>query len=350
MKQITAIKYNKKNKATRNVAKQLARMRRTEQSLNDRFTKMAVRQRPRRRAVNRPANTTAVEIPMEVAYTVRQPTARRVHTETACEYIGDFVILPTSQQGASSKFMMNPINLPRTRLQNLARNYQKFRFKKLALKVQSSTTTSTNGLYIVGYNSNPDAEYDQASAVPAVFDLPGAQSANVWRTITSVAKIEDKGKWYNIDPDSSEVMNTTQGYFAVVVQSPTSTTGPLIMPVLLEYTVEFSGSSYNNENLAAPFIWPAGNWGYNTLTGNYSFVPAPGEIVGPTIPSGAAYVINPEYTTTTVDGDVENIGVVLGTTASWVFYRDIEDLNTNTPLNIKRTFDTDRTTWTRVSN
>lgn len=342
------MKYNKKNTA-RKAVKQLSKLRRQEQTLSARFTKMSVGPK-RRRNVNRSnGGITSTEIPMEVAYTVRQPSNRRVHRETACEYIGDFVILPTSTQGSSSKFMMNPLKMPRTRLYNLARNYQKFRFTKMSLKIQSSTTTSTNGLYVVGYNSNPDAEYSQATAIPAVFDLPGAQSANVWRTITSVARIEDRNKWYNLDDDSEEVMQTTQGYFAVVVQSPTSATGPLVMPVILEYSIEFSGSAFNTENSSAPFIWPAGNWGYNSVTGNYTFVPASGETAGPIIPVGSSYLINPEYPVSVGD-DEDTIGVVMGTTASWTFFRTVEDLNNNTPLQVKRTFDTNRTTWTRVSN
>jgi len=337
------------NKSTSKVEKQLANLARREQSLAARVNRMTARPVPRRRAPASMGAITSTEIPMEVAYTVRQPTSRKIHRETACEYIGDFVILPTSTQGDSVKFMMNPLTLPRTRLYNLARNYQKFRFTRLALKVQSSTTTSTNGLYVVGYNSNPDAEYTRQVAVPAVFDLPGAQSANVWRTITSVARIEDRNKWYNLDPDSDEVMQTTQGYFAVVVQSPTSATGPLVMPVLLEYSVEFTGSSYNSENLSTPFVWPAGTWAYNSVTGNFTFTPAAGEPVGPTIPSGAAYIVNPEYPVL-VGSDEDTIGVVKGTTASWVFYRTIEDLNTNKPLQIFSTFSTGRTTWTLVSN
>lgn len=330
------------------MAKQLAKLRRERQTLNARFTKMSVRPAPRRRVARPTGGITATSVPMEVAYTVRQPTTRKVHRETACEYIGDFVIQPTSKQGQSSKFMMNPLTLPRTRLFNLARNYQKFRFTKMSLKIQSSTTTSTNGLYVVGYNSNPDAEYSQDNAIPAIFDLPGAQSANVWRTTTSTARIEDRNKWYNLDADSEEVMQTTQGYFAIAIQSPTSSTGPLIMPVLLEYSIEFIGSAFNTENSSAPFVWPAGTWSYNSATSNYTFTPAPGEITGPTIPAGASYIVNPTYP---VRGDGEDtIGVVQGTTASWAFFRNVEDLGNNTALNIKYTFETNRTTWSRVTN
>lgn len=292
---------------------------------------------------------TATQIPMEIAYTVRQPTTRRVHVETACEYIGDFVITPTSTQGDSVKFMLNPLTMSRTRLYNIARNYQKYRFRRAALKIQSSTTTSTNGLYVVGYNSNPDAEYTKETAVPAIFNLPGAQSANVWRTITSEAKLEDRNKWYNLDPDSEEIMMTTQGYFAVAVQSPVSTTGALIMPVLLEYTVEFTGSAYNLDTAQTAFIWPSGTWAYNSVTGNFTFTPDAGETPGPTISSGQAFIINPVYPINL--GGVEDIiGVVKGTTASWVFYRDVEAFADGQALPVNTTFKSGRTTWQKILN
>lgn len=342
------MKVNNRNKSTRKVAKQLAKLRREKQTLNARFTKMSVRPAPRRRVARAAGGITATNIPMEVAYTVRQPSNRKVHRETACEYIGDFVILPTSKQGQSQKFMMNPLTLRNTRLFNIARNYQKFRFTKLSLKIQSSTTTSTNGLYVVGYNSNPDAEYNQDTAVASVFSLPGAQSANVWRTITSAARIEDRSKWYNLDDDSEESMQTTQGFFSVVVQSPTSATGPLVMPVLLEYTIELTGSSVLTENASAPFVWPAGTFTYNAVAATYSFTAAAGEITPPTIPDGTSYLINPAYPIEAFSAnDTIKVVQLQGT---WKFFRSVEDLNNNTPLAIGKTFDTGRTTWSRITS
>lgn len=286
---------------------------------------------------------TTTEVPLEIAYTVRQNTSSRTHVERGSEYIGSFSISQTTPVGSVGTWMMNPAKLAGSRIKTLASSYQKFRFRKLTLKVQSSTTTAINGLYLVGYNSNPDAEVSPTLSVPQVFALPGAISANVWRSVVCTARLEDKNRWYNIDADSKEIMNTTQGAFYICVQSPTNSATPIVMPVLLDYEIEFRGNAVNTNNNREPFIWPAGTWSYNSVTGNYTFAPSSGEPVGPVIPNGAAFIVNPEYTVY-VDGEEAHIGVIRGTTASWIFYTDIEALQDNTPLEFTGTFTTPRTT------
>lgn len=331
------------NKTTRKVVKQMQNLAAREQALTARLNRMSVRRRNRRPNTQRQngnSQITSTVIPTEIAYRVKQPSGTKTHVEKSCEYIGSFVMAPTSKSGDSMKFLMNPVTLFNTRLCNLANNYQKYRFKKLALTVQSTTTTGTSGLYIVGYNSNPDAEYTKGSAIASVFDLPGAQSSNIWLTTKSEAKIEDKQKWYNIDEDSQEIMSTTQGYFALVIQSPPTTTGEVVMPVLLDYEIEFSGRSYAEP--ATSFDWPAGTYEYNSITKNYTFVPQPGETPGPVLPVGGAYTLNPEYPVD-VFGTPDNIGVLQGTTASWQYFRNIEDFNNNVQLQPNATFTVGRT-------
>lgn len=354
---IRQVMRTRKNKATGNVAKQLARVGRNMQTLNSRFTKIAgskVRKAGRRLKRGIPGRSaygiTATNIPMEVAYSVRQPNNVRTHTETACEYIGDFVIRPNSVNGEGVRFPMNPLLLFRTRLFNLARNYQKYRFTRLALKIQSSSTTSTNGLYVAGYCSNPDFEYENRNAVAALFSLPGAQSTNVWRTIVIDAKLEDRGKWYNLDEDSNEIMQTTQGFFGIAVQSPTSATAPIIMPILLEYSIQFAGTAFNDvSNGSRVVVFPSGSWGYNSVTGNYTFTADSGEPPVPSTSNGTGYVVIPGYPATF--NSVETvIGVVKPTTASWSFYTTVDAYGTNDAIQANETFRTDRSTWTPILN
>lgn len=291
--------------------------------------------------------TMATSVPMEIAYTVKQTSRPNFHVERACEIIGQISISPTDSTGKSVKFMMNPLTMVGTRLQNLAKNYQKYRFKRISMKLQSSTTTSTNGLYVVGYNSNPDFEYAPATAVQAAFSLPGAQSANVWRTTDTMAKIEDKGKWYNVDADSDELMQTTQGMFVFVVQSPPTTTAPITFPVLLDYEIEFSGSAVNDLLQSTPFLWPAGN--FNFAGGVFTFTQTAGEPAPPNLPANTVYVINPEWPVS--PGDVEaDIGVVLKTTNSFVFYRSLDDYNSGSALGITTSFTVMRTLFQQAKN
>lgn len=341
----TRVRKVRSNKTTSNVVKQLARVGRNMQTLNSRFTKLAGSRRPvrRRRNVNRGFGITATSIPMEYAYSVRQPTTTRVHTETACEYIGDFVIPIRTTVGEGVRFMMNPLTMFRTRLYNLARNYQKFRFTKLALKIQSSSTTSTNGLYVAGYCSNPDFEYSKENAVPAIFSLPGAQSTNVWRTIVVQANLQDKNKWYNLDEDSSEIMQTTQGYFAIAIQSPANSTANIVMPVLLDYTVQFSGNAFQSLNASNNIeIMPSGS--FNLTSGNFVFTADSGEPPVPTITQGRGYIINPTYPVQANLVDT-NIGVIFKTPSSFSFYQTVDEFITGRSLDIRESFTVERSTW-----
>lgn len=259
-------------------------------------------QRPRKRAINRNVNMArstmgieSVQIPMEVAYSVRQPYKSHTHTETAREYIGNFVISSSTPINSTIIFPMNPSTLAATRLARLAANYQKFRFRRLALTVQSSSTTAANGLYIVGYNANPDASIRAGYEVPSIMALPGSISTNVWRTVTSVARISDSNKWYNVDPDSAELMQTTQGYFAIVLQSVPSITGELVMPVMLDYSVEFTGPALNIFNESPIVIVPVSVFNNNpSAVGYYNATPVAGEIPMPSLSVGVPYRLSPK--------------------------------------------------------
>lgn len=343
--------------------------------LNQAFRKIAlgktsVKNKPKQQRMPRYNGISSANIPLEVAYTVKQTTKRRVITETAREYIGEFTISPSSLKGDSMQFKMNPLLLSGTRIQRLASNYQKFRFTKLALTVQSSTTTSTNGLFIVGYNSNPDAEYSRTSAVPAIMDLPGSISTNIWRTVTCSASLQDRSKWYNIDADSEEIMDTTQGYFALVVQSPPNITAgtSLSMPVMLDYTVQFSGSALLDFSNSPILLAPAGRFAYNSATGNFTFTADSGEQPLPSTTNGQIYVVNPEYPiTTTFGANVYNpavddfvnpgnsaaapqvIGALIPTALSWAFYRTVDDALANEKLVITESFTVMRSTWQAFS-
>jgi hypothetical protein len=290
-----------------------------------------------------------VNVPMEVAYSVKQITTPTIHRERAREYIGQVSLNPSDPVGTTVLFMMNPLTLAGTRLQRIASCYQKFRFRRLALTLQSSTTTSTNGLYVFGYCSNPDAEFTPASAVPFVYDLPGSDSCNVWRTCTSTALLRDGAKWFTLDADSREVINTTQGYFVIAMQVPPSSTGPVVFPVLLDYDIELTGSARGELNVSNYSIFPAGSFAYNSVTGNFTFTAESGEPALPSLTNYTAYVVNPSWPVvvsdpTSVDDIPLNIGVIVPTLASWNFYVTLDDAALNTPIALIHNFSVGRST------
>jgi hypothetical protein len=348
------MKTNNKNKtATRKAVKQLDNLsNRLDAMLSKRKPVRRLNKRRPQRQNNRAVGITAVNVPMEIAYTVSQKTTQSVHREKACEYIGNVTFSPSSVIGTAMLFRMNPILLSGTRLARLASSFQKFRFRRLALTLQSSTTTSTNGLYIVGYNSNPDAEAPSGQAIPFAFDLPGAQSGNVWRTITSNGRIEDPRKWYNVDPESLEVMQTTQGYFMVVLQSVPSTTGPITFPVILDYEVEFTGSALNPLSTSPIQLFPAGTFTYNSVSGNYTFAAATGEPALPTTVNNVGYRLLPSYPITVVDSDGPTLItalIIMPTALSWAFFASEEDYDKAIPIMATVTQITPRTTIQSVT-
>jgi len=289
---------------------------------------------------------TYTDVPVAQATTVRQNPSPKTHLETACEQIGQFSMSPTTVVGSSQTYSMNPLTLAGTRLNTLARNYQKYRFRKLAMTVQSSASTATGGLYVVGYNSNPDAELAAGyQAVQQVSALPGSISANAWRTVTVHARLEDPRKWYNLDADSDELMQVAQGYFAIVAQVPASSTGPTSYAVWLDYTVEFTGAAINQVptvvGLMPAFTATVDPPGTRTAT----LVAEPGEPPFPAaLAIGVEYSINPPYQLTLSDGtDALCNALFQPINGRFAFYKSVEDIQGNSPLAISATFSVPRT-------
>lgn len=301
--------------------------------------KVSTRPRPRQ-TQRRNAGVDYAEIPVNLAYSVKQNVSQPIQRLKAREAIGSFAIGPMTVIGATTNFMMNPILLQDSRLARIASVYQKFRFRNLAITVQSSATTATGGLMVLGYCSNPDFEItpNRDSSWKAVMDFPGAQSTNLWRTVTSVAKLQDKNKWYNVDADSAEIMQTTQGYFAISVQSPSTTTAPISMPVWLDYEVEFTGAAIAQAPSQTFANWPEGTFSYSSITGNYTFSRVAGETLPiPSTTNGVAYIVNPTWPCAVTNGTEtfeEDITVMVPTALSYNFYRTLDDVETNNNFKI----------------
>jgi len=288
-------------------------------------------------------------IPMETAITIKQQSRHQNHTESACEYIGNFAVGPTSTEGQTVKFMMNPESLNSTRLSRLASIYQKFRFRSMKLTIQANNPSTINGLIVGGFSENPDFEFQTnlPSSWKTVFEFDGAQSKNLWTNMVIPGPISDKAKWYNVDADSRELMSTTQGYFAIALQQAPSTTGPLSMPVLLDYTIEFKGARLGSLDLQPILVFPAGSFSYNSITGNFTFIPDAGEPAVPSLTNLVPYVLNPVWTANLTNGTIsveEDIQVLVGTTASWAFFRTLEDAEQGSALIITNTFSVGRST------
>lgn len=304
---------------------------------------------PRRSGQRQTTGYTVTNVPVGQATTVRQPIAGKTHVERAREQVGIFSIGPTTPVGTSQQYLLNPLTLAGTRLQRLAQNYQKFRFRRVSLTVQSSASTSVGGLYVVGYNSNPDAELNGGfGSVQQVTSLPGATSANAWRTVTVPGRLEDRGAWYTLDPDSDEIMKTTQGYFAIVAQIPSTGTGPTQYAIWLDYEIEFSGAFVSIVPEVVG-LFPSGTWTRVPNTTLATFAADPGEPPVPPVAVNLSYSMNPSYTITDYGG-VESVVLATHqfTGGQWAFYTSIENAGTDSRIGISDSFKSPRTLYSRL--
>lgn len=177
-----------------------------------------------------------------MAYTINNRTNIAHIRERAKEYLGVISIGPTSPTGATFVFEMDPTQFPTTRFGRLASSYQKFRFRSARMTLASNFSTTVSGSIIAGYMENPDQAILPSPAIfNQVFSAASGVSQSLWKPLDVIAKFTDKGKWYNLDADSEEIMQTTQGKFVFVIQSPIGVTAEVQIPVLLDYDIEFSG-------------------------------------------------------------------------------------------------------------
>jgi len=201
----------------------------------------------------RPYKDQVTQIPATMAYTINNRTNINRHTERAKEYLGTIPISGNTPTGRAFVFALNPLHYPATRFGRLASSYQKFRFRNCRLTIASNFSTTVSGSIIAGYMENPDQEIlPEPYIFNQVFSATNGVSQSLWKPIDISARFMDKAKWYNIDNDSDEIMQTTQGKFVIVVQSPVAVTSQVQIPILLEYDIEFMGSATQPLN-TSPF-------------------------------------------------------------------------------------------------
>jgi len=202
-----------------------------------------------------------------------QTSTKNATIISAQELIGNITIAPGLNNVYS--FFLNPIDpaYTGTRLSQLAGSFQKYRFKKIMFRVMTNLPTTVGGTLTTGYCENPDQGITTTSfieAQQAIFALDGANISNLWVHNMVHCKIRDP-KWYNIDPDSTEPMMTTQGTVYLLPSGDINITGEVQIPVVLDYTIEFTGAA--KQKLATPdigfylsFTFPT-FWEVSTVTG-----------------------------------------------------------------------------------
>jgi hypothetical protein len=249
---------------------------------------------PRAGGSNRTNNAQrTMNVPVEQGFSITQKSKPQIMNMKACEALPDFIVNNLTPSGESVEYRVNPQALAGTRLQAQSALWQKFRVKKFRFIVGVGTATSVTGIYTAGYTENPSQQFSTAPfACQQIFDLPGAVQNPWWMKGQIDAPIADKKKWYNVDQDSSEEMMTTAGKFIIACKQAPSTTGNTVIPIFIDYDIDFTGSALQeqvpNPSNLTPF--PACVWSANTGAGLADYwlpVAVSGEIPIPTIPFGS---------------------------------------------------------------
>lgn len=201
----------------------------------------------KKRTTKRRTAENVTSIPFSVATTINQNKRRSMLKWTGFEEFGQIELTSATPSGTFVKIPLNPMLIADTRLQNMARNFMNFRFTKLHVTIQGTLPTSVGGSLIAAYCENPDYDLELNSAVKQAFALSGAVSKNLWTNLECECPIYDRQKWYRVDADSAEAMNTTQGAIFVVVQNPVAITGTQNCAIRVRYNIEFAGDAIQND-------------------------------------------------------------------------------------------------------
>lgn len=146
--------------------------------------------------------------------------------------------------------LMNPLLFPDTRLANIAKNYQEFRFKRARIVHVPTVSTSVDGALVMNYFENPEFELGVQTA-KTMFATRGYKSPI--RTRGSVdARLDSE--WRTIDLSSHEYLKTCQGKFVVALDTPTTISGTLQFDMIIEYQIEFRGMSKQQISYGVPML------------------------------------------------------------------------------------------------
>lgn len=198
---------------------------------------------------------------------------------------------------------------------------------------------------MIGYNTNPSASPPAGNVINCVMSLPGAKTNSVWLPIIVDAGILDKAKWYNVDPDDSELMDTTAGKFIIVLQSPVDNiTANISFPVMLDYEIEFQGSTIDVATDQQILVWPAGTFNRVALT--TTFTALAGEPAVPTLNADRPYLFQPAIPVRSSDvvSTAQFITRRNTTPSTYFLYNSKEDFNTDNFLVLDVTFTAPRST------
>lgn len=201
-----------------------------------------------------------ITIPYQRSIQVNQSSNHGITTIRGQEMIGLVEILPN--RPSTVEFLISPITFDTTRLYNISKNFQKFRFTRLNFRVMSNLPTTVGGTITTGFSSNPDHKLAEGQLIqPQIFALDGAQISNLWVHCIVRCPLKDKSKWYNVDTDSVEIMQTAQGKVYLQTSGGANITSEIDVPVVIDYEIQLMGNSMPEQpDSFSTVTFPAAAW------------------------------------------------------------------------------------------
>ncbi len=283
----------------------------------------------------------ATSVPQVTAYTIQQTApSKSVHIERASEQIGSITLIPGQNPGDVSEFLLNPQELPGTRLSAIAQNFQKFKFRAASLTIASNLPTTVGGQLATGYTNQPEQQFTPGPVAPQqVFALPGSAFQSLYTPMTVTAKLDGRNPPLFIDATGRDQNTTIQGKFVISPSQIPSTSGVVTLPVVLNYDCEFSQPAILAPPSVLPQIWPSTRFVSRGMDGRISLDLAVGETVAlPSFPTATLQQLNPTleaelWAGGEPAGDVMlNYVAYTGVSGQFFFYKSVEDFNNGTPI------------------
>lgn len=309
----------------------------TRKATNSRKNKVvappAPRQRPQTRRPVQKAGM-AYNYPLTAVTQIRQSASQSQTVRfSGSDRIGGITFGPNTPVNTPIVFKMSPPDLPNTRAASMAKNYQLFRFKKMELTVFSNLPTTSGGGYTTGYTENPEQGFSTGPSLPGqVYALPNSIAGNLFVPTKMKASISDKSKWYRLDQDSSEVMNTTQGMFVICVESLTAITTAITVPVYLDYEVEFKGSAIQvDQGFGTVLLYPALAHTPGAIN-TWVLSAVPGEPALANNVLNVPYLINPGFQVSGQLAEVVRFSAGPSGTTVVQYFKSEDDYSAGTPI------------------
>lgn len=159
-------------------------------------------------------------------------------TEAGTDLLGNFTI-ETKRVGVITQLVITPAYFPR--LSRLSGAFQRIRYHRLRFEVVTGTSTSTGGLYVVGFVKDATDPISAANASSTLL-ASGGTATKYWQSVDCV--VNNLPGLYYTSPSDAEPRWSSPGSF--VIYSIAAPTQKVSLEVFAHWSVTLSQPSYED--------------------------------------------------------------------------------------------------------